>query len=124
MAPTRASHQVGAEPRVGSSARITRANTSIMATPTPVKTARLTSRTTGGKGRAALKKRLMGTEAVMARPPQLVVTRAARKVLLARSREPVRLLRIYRAGRGRLQAMPAAAVQARLDRNMRFASPW
>ncbi len=59
----------------------------------------------------------------MASPPQLVVTRAARKVVLARSREPVRLLRMYRAGSGRLQAMPAAAVQARPQRNIRAEPP-
>jgi hypothetical protein len=52
-----------------------------------------------------------GIDASMASAPQLVVTRAARKVVLARSREPDRLFRIYRAGRGRLQPMPAASVQ-------------
>ena len=52
-------------------------------------------------------------DAINARPPQLVVTNAARNVVLRRRREPVALLRMYRAGRGKLQAMPAATVNAR-----------
>ena len=94
-------------------------NTSVMATPTPVKTTRLTSNTNHGFGTATAKNQLMGIEAIIARPPQLVVTRAARNVVLARSRDPARLLRMYNAGSGRLQAMPAASVNCQLHANIR-----
>ena len=47
-----------------------------------------------------------------------VVTSVARKVVLARSREPARLLRMYRAGNGSDQAMPAAAVKRRPSRSI------
>ena len=43
-------------------------------------------------GMATLKNQLIGTEATSASPPQLVVTSAASKVVLALSREPAKLL--------------------------------
>src|SRR5260370_5063480 len=65
----------------------------------------------------------MGMEAIIASPPQLVVTRAARKVVLARSREPPALFRMYRAGSGKLQPMPAATVQYSPQPNIRPGPP-
>ena len=41
-----------------------------------------------------MKNQLIGIDAIIARPPQLVVTRAASSVVLARSREPDRLLKM------------------------------
>src|SRR5262249_3105089 len=119
MAPTRASHQPGARPRAGSRLSMTRQKTSTMAAPTPAKTARLTSRTNHPTGTATVKNQLMGREAIRASPPQLVVTRAARRVVLARRREPDRLLRMYRAGSDTPQAVPAAAVHARAQAAIR-----
>jgi hypothetical protein len=40
------------------------------------------------------KNQLTGTEAIMARPPQLVVTSTASSVVEAARREPVRLLKM------------------------------
>ena len=58
-------------------------------------------------------------EAIIARPPQLVVTSAARNVVLTRSREPARLLRMYRRGEcqtpgdaGRKRAIQSASEHA------------
>ena len=41
---------------------------------------------------AVVKNQLMGIEAIIARPPQLTVTRAASTVVLIESFEPARLL--------------------------------
>ena len=57
-----------------------------MATPTPAKTVRLTSSTNVDCGTSAVKNQLMGIEAIIASPPQLVVTSAANSVLAADSR--------------------------------------
>src|SRR4051812_36667069 len=92
---------------------MTRQKTSAIDAPTPANTTRLTSRANAGIGTAAVKNQLIGTDAMRASPPQLVVTSAASSVVLARSRDPERLLRMYNAGSGTAQAMPAAAVQAR-----------
>ena len=64
-----------------------------------------------GCGTVTVKNQLMGIEAIIAKPPQLTVTSAPKSVLLAASREPERLLRIYSAGSGMAQASPAASVQ-------------
>src|SRR5438093_12230394 len=97
---------------------MTRQKTSTIATPTPVKTTRLTRSTNQPTGMAAVKNQLIAIEAIRASPPQLHVTRAASRVVLARSREPERLFRMYKAGSGTLQAIPAAAVQARAQAAM------
>src|SRR5262245_1187596 len=81
-----------------------------MATPTPAKTDRMTSSPDPACGTAAVKNQLMGIEAIIASPPQLVVTSAARSVLPAESRAPERLLRMYSAGSGMPHASPAASV--------------
>ena len=81
---------------------MTRPKMSIMATPTPVKTTRLTARTSQAtrdgfatrSDSATVKNQLIGIDAIIASPPQLVVTRAASSVVLARSREPDRLLKM------------------------------
>ena len=108
MEATSNSQQVGASPRSGSSFCMTRPNTSIMETPTPVNTTRLTNNTNPECGMAAVRNQLMGIDAIIANPPQLTVTSAASKVLLAGNRDPARLLRMYKAGSEMAQASPAA----------------
>src|SRR5712691_5849913 len=112
MAPTISSHHVGVVVRCGSSRRMTRLKTSIIATPTPVKTVRLMNSTKPECGPATEKNQLIGMDAIIANPPQLVVTRAAQNVLPTDSLEPERLLRMYNAGSGIPHANPAASVQA------------
>ena len=58
-----------------------------------------------------MKNQLIGIEAIIARPPQLVVTSAASSVVLGLSREPERLLKMYSDGRAIPHASPAAVVQ-------------
>src|SRR5262245_53335913 len=84
-----------------------------MATPTPAKTVRLTSKTKPACGIAVVKNQLIGIEAIIAKPPQLVVTSAARRVLPAERRAPERLLRMYSAGNGIPQPNPAARLHRR-----------
>src|SRR5258707_12046689 len=81
-----------------------------MATPTPAKTVRLTSNTNPCCGTAVEKNQLIGIDAIIASPPQLVVTSAARRVLAADNLAPERLFRMYSAGSGIPQANPAASV--------------
>src|SRR5438105_11272221 len=119
MAPTSNSQKVGQRPRVGSRLAITREKTSIMATPTPVKITKFTPSTNSRSGMATVKNQLMGTEAINASPPQLVVTKAAKNVVLIRSREPDKLFKMYRAGNGNAQASPAAKVKARAHASIR-----
>src|SRR5262245_36361538 len=102
---------------------MTRQNTSIIDTPTPVKTIRLIKRANQHIGTDTVKNQLIGMEAIRASPPQLRVTSAASSVVLARSREPVRLFRMYRAGNGKPQAMPAAAVHNRAQTPIRWGPP-
>src|SRR5262245_57475613 len=113
---------------------MTRPNTSIIATPTPAKTAKLTNRmrrvTQTSPARAGitsgidtLKNQVIGMDAIIARPPQLVVTSAARKVVLIRRREPDRLFNMYRAGSGIDHASPAAAVQLSPFQKIALAPP-
>ncbi len=99
------------------------AKTSTIATPTPAKMTRLTISTSVGCGRAAVKNRLIGIDAIIASPPQLVVTSAARNVVLARIREPLMLLRMYSAGSGSAQAIPAASVHETAHWSMRPTPP-
>src|SRR6266851_3112899 len=123
MAPTSSNQKVGQRPRFGSRLAITREKTSIMATPTPAKITKFTPSTNSRSGMATVKNQLMGMEAIRARPPQLVVTKAAKKVVLTRSRDPDKLFKIYSAGNGKLQAIPAAVVNDRPQINMREAPP-
>src|SRR6476469_8462128 len=104
------SHQSGANCRCGSSRSMTRRNTSVIETPTPVNTIKFTIKATPGCGIVAVKNQLIGIEAIIASPPQLTVTSAANSVLLAANREPERLLRMYNAGNGIAQASPAENV--------------
>src|SRR5262245_58488776 len=101
---------------------MTRPKTSIIATPTPVKTVRFTRSTRRAtqtdpphagisSPSDTVKNQLIGIDAIIARPPQLVVISAARNVVLSRIRDPARLFRMYRAGSGIDHARPAAAVQ-------------
>ena len=65
-----------------------------------------------------MKNQLIGIDAIIARPPQLVVTSAASSVVLGASREPDRLLKMYSDGRAIPQASPAAAVQRTASRRI------
>src|SRR5437764_11595016 len=81
-----------------------------MQTPTTANTVRWTPRMTQRLGTAQRKSPEMGRKARKPNPPQPAVTSAARNVVLARRREPARLLRMYTAGKGAAQERAEAAV--------------
>jgi hypothetical protein len=66
--------------------------------------------TNGKSGTAVENNQLIGTDASIAMPPQLVVTSAASNVVIGRNREPLRLFKMYNAGNGMAHAKPAATV--------------